>query len=693
MKRFSSLLLVCLLIILTACTEAPTSEQTLQESLELELDRISTLIPHELSQNILLPSASETFEVVYILEGAVLDTRIVLHRLTPVNETLTLKIIVSKDGETSDRIVALVNIGDEDSYNEDVVLLEQVEAEFHRIKALIPLTYEESFALPTSEEMFVVNYYMMGDLLTDFTVPFFQLKTDQEIVIEIHLEIDEISFIESIVITQIGDLEKYNQLIHEYEFSYIIDQVGWLLPSRFNSNVTLPLVDDVSIVYSVDCTIIERGRVVYTFPDEDQNCSIEAIITYNDETRTADYPFVMSSFDNLPRIPQMHINTVGDAEITSNEIYTNAHMTVYNVPGLDNENLYNVPLEIRLRGNSTLYMPKKSYKIKFNEKQELFGDYSERRWVLLANHVDQSLVRDYVAFKLADKISDEFAPCYHFVDVYVNGEYQGNYLLTDQVEVSNDRIDVEENTSDIDTGYLVEYDIGLYRIGLEESGENYFLIDGIPFVIKSPEHTDEHYVDEQKDYIEEYFNLVLQTLKNYDDYTELIDEATFIDWFIVNEIFKNVDSGYSSVYFHMDKGGKLKMGPVWDFDISSGVPGYVSEELRGPTGWWTPRADKNVFFYYLMQYPEFRQSLKDRWNELYDPVILSALDDVFIGADSITHSRYNNFEKWDIIGVDWNWYTSPEVYDIKTYDGQVWFLYDFLEVRIEWMNQEINNLD
>jgi uncharacterized protein YfbU (UPF0304 family) len=94
-----------------------------------------------------------------------------------------------------------------------------------------------------------------------------------------------------------------------------------------------------------------------------------------------------------------------------------------------------------------------------------------------------------------------------------------------------------------------------------------------------------------------------------------------------------------------------------------------------------------------MQYPEFKEHLKERWNELYDKEILGVLDSVFKGADSMTYSRYMNFQKWDIIGTNYDWYTAPEIYELKTYDEQVWFLYDYLDIRIAWLNQAINDLD
>ena len=210
-------------------------------------------------------------------------------------------------------------------------------------------------------------------------------------------------------------------------------------------------------------------------------------------------------------------------------------------------------------------------------------------------------------------------------------------------------------------------------------------------MIKSPQEEDQHYSITQKEYINDYFNNLFYTLINGEDYNALIDEASFIDWFIVNEVFKNVDSGYSSVYYYKDKGGKLFMGPVWDFDLSTGNPGHLQDELRGPEGWYTSRSDKNQIFELLMMYPSFRENLKIRWNEMYESSIITLLDEVFVISDSITYSRVQNFQLWDVIGTNEDWYTAPEILEIETYDEQVWFLHDYLKTRIRWLHLEINN--
>jgi hypothetical protein len=108
--------------------------------------------------------------------------------------------------------------------------------------------------------------------------------------------------------------------------------------------------------------------------------------------------------------------------------------------------------------------------------------------------------------------------------------------------------------------------------------------------------------------------------------------------------------------------------------------------LRIPEGWYTSLEFKNIFFHYLMKYPSFRANLKARWNEIYESNILSLLDQIYPTSDSIAKSRYLNFNKWDIIGKNWDWYTAQEVYDAKTYEDQMWFLYYYLDTRIHLLN-------
>ncbi len=666
-------LLLMLVLVFSSCTTENPSDLVRDEFI-----RLSELIPLEYDSDLELPRTRDSFELEYYIDDVLIEDYIVEYELLPENTEYLLKLVITYENVQESYYVRINQKGNQNL----------IEDEIARILYLIPNEFESNLTLPQARSGFEVVYSIDGVIIENNEIIYELLTEDKNITIALTVFYKEYSDDSEIVVKQIVNEELYYDMM----FASLLHDISNLIPSSLVSNTSLPEVSNetADIVYSSDCTNIVRNRIVYNHPLITTQCNLVVTATFSDKTREDSIPFYMTALNDLPKIPAIYITTVDNQAITTKEEYVPGTLTLV----IEGESSYSeiddAVLGIKLRGNSTLFMPKKAFKINFEEKQSLLSDYAEKKWVLLANHVDQTLLRDYLAFSMASKLDMDFVPSYTFVDLYINGEYLGNYLLTDQIEVTNDRVNIEEKTSDIDTGFLVEYDIGLYREGLENSDENYFLIDGIPFVIKSPDFEDEHYIEDQKVFIEDYFNTVLDTLRNGGDYSGLIDEATFIDWFIVNEVFKNVDSGYSSVYFHKDKEGLLKMGPVWDFDISSGVPGYVSPEERGPTGWWTARGDKNVFFYYLMSYPSFRENLKARWNEVYDNSIEVVLQETLYAADLITQSSYNNFELWDIIGKEEEWFTSPEILAIQTYDEQVWFLYDYLKIRIEWLNTEIN---
>ncbi|QMS84450.1 CotH kinase family protein [Candidatus Xianfuyuplasma coldseepsis] len=562
------------------------------------------------------------------------------------------------------------------------------EEEFNRIRELLPQQYSTNLSLPESsrEDVFVV-YSIDGVMVEDNRLLY--TNPDVDTTIELTLSITHANQVRQYTIDIIEVSEANRDL--NVVFDIIFDTIDAKIPSRVTANLAVPQVYsvDADIDYLIDCTDIVRNRIVYTFPDQNETCSLTAIVTYDGVTRMQVFTVTMSGISSLPQIPTVYITTENNDDIWSKDIYTKATMSVDYHGMYDGDAITNAGIQIRLRGNSTMFMPKRPYKIKFDEKTAFFADYKEYDWTLLSNHADQSLVRNASAFWMADQLGMAFVPNYTFVDVYINDEYQGNYLVSDHVEVTNDRVDIEEHSANIDTGYLIEYDYKIFDY--PEGTYNSFLVDNIPFSLKSPDWDEDVYSNAQKTYIDNYMTNLLDTLQNQEDYSDLIDEASFIDWFIVNEIFKNVDVGYSSVYYYKDAGEKLKMGPVWDFDLSSGVPGYLHE--RGPTGWYTPNWNKNRFFHYLMQYPEFQSALKERWNEVKDTAIDGVLDQIFVFADHMTYSRHKNFLLYSVIGNEDEWWTAPEILAIDTYDGQLWFLYDYLETRIAWLDTEINNFD
>lgn len=571
-----------------------------------------------------------------------------------------------------------------------------IQEEFLHMDQVVPEAIIGDYILPPlNNNDITVYYYIDNDPIINSTITYIPHELDFEVTLTVILEIGDYSESKDYSVVMLRDLELYEEYMHEQAFVLISEQIDNELPDTIESDFTLPVInyEGATVTYTVGTSRIFNGRFIFPFPMSATPLILTSTVSYEGESRQYYYSILMKGINQLSLIPTIYITTANNTEITSKEDYIQATYTMVTYDDNLNPNvvMQNVPIQIRLRGNSTLWMPKKSFRIKFSEKQSLLFDYEEKDWVLLANFSDQTLIRNYLAYNFAASLNMEFSPSAAFVDVYLNGSYIGNYTLSDQVEVSNDRVDIEEDSSEMDTGYLLEMDMRQFEYPEGTEGVDWFVVYDVPYVIKSPKTDGEFYNHDQFLYIRSYITLVQNKLRNHEDYTTVIDEASFIDWFIVEELFKNVDSGYSSVYMYKDKGGLLKMGPVWDFDLSTSNPGHLDSSLRGPEGWYTSLPYKNAWYYFLMQNDMFKEALKERWNEIYDHQIQDLINNVYPAADSIAKSQHQNFIRWDIIGSNYEWYTSIEVYNAKTYEEQVKIVYDYLYIRSIWMNTEINN--
>ncbi len=343
-------------------------------------------------------------------------------------------------------------------------------------------------------------------------------------------------------------------------------------------------------------------------------------------------------------------------------------------------------MEMRGRGNSTWGMPKKPYRIKLDKKAEILGMAAAKKWVLLANFTDKTILRNALAFELGARFEVPFTPKSRFVEVILNGEYLGNYLLTDQVEVGENRVNIPELSqaspaSDISGGYLLEVDARL--------GEPYWFITkkGVAITIKSPEEITE----DQLNYISSYLQATEDAMfsEKFTDasegYNKYIDVESFINWYLVNELTRNNDADFfSSVYMYKDRGGKLTLGPIWDFDIAFGNVNYNGN--NAPQGWWV---NNSVWISRLMEDPIFRKKVQVRWNMLKATKINSIFDFINQQAAYLKLSQKQNFNKWDVL---YN-YTWPNAVVLGSYDNEVQYMKEWLAKRIAWMDDEFKKMD
>ncbi|MEI6132121.1 MAG: CotH kinase family protein [Bacillota bacterium] len=404
--------------------------------------------------------------------------------------------------------------------------------------------------------------------------------------------------------------------------------------------------------------------------------------------------YVVTASSIKTGVPSLIINTDDNKDIVSTDIFSYGSVEIkggtadYSMP------LKETLMGIHGRGNSSWgSMDKKSYKMKLNTSKSILGMPSNRDWVLIANYSDKSLMRNYLAYTFASGLVNlDFTPRMKFVNMFLNGRFNGSYLIGDSVEISKSRVNVT-TTPGPNTGFLVEV-----NQRMTQDWYNPDLL--IPFIRTSQgyvmEYTDPGYdklTADQMTAISSYIQTAENAIKTNKpaNYDSLIDYKSFNDWFIVEELFKNLDSGFfASCFMHKDVGGKLKMGPVWDFDSSLG--NHDDTYFNSPTGWTWSGAN----WLYSVARDNVNTSstgtglarLKARWKEIK----ATKIDTMFTLIDKTTEmirpSFKENFDLWKIQGT-YVWPNSPEIAAATTLDQQVTILKTWLATRIAWMNSQL----
>lgn len=309
-------------------------------------------------------------------------------------------------------------------------------------------------------------------------------------------------------------------------------------------------------------------------------------------------------------LPCIYIETM-DGKLPKNKVdYVNCSFAITNTA--DEDDSFSVEMKeaygdedsvgIRLRGNTTMRYKKKPYRIKFDKKKSLFGSKKNKNWVLLADYLDPSDMRNYTAHTLARKYEGlDFVVSTHHVVLSLNGEFKGVYLLTDQVDEKEGRTNVEcdfDAEKDVDFPFLIEMSQDAKKGNVE--GVDYFSVDGYqPVEIKYPEADERDSNGVVYNYIVGYMKAVCALLDNGNKPIEvnfrgksetvtladLVDEDSLIDYLLVNEIIGNADSVWKSINMHKSQNGKLVFGPVWDFDCAAipkwkGRPSQAKNDLN-----------------------------------------------------------------------------------------------------------------
>ena len=357
--------------------------------------------------------------------------------------------------------------------------------------------------------------------------------------------------------------------------------------------------------------------------------------------------------DKNSSLPSIYINTADEAPIVSRDEYIGATVTVSGTLDDTRFGFEGKETEVRCRGNYTYTdTDKKSYRLKFTEKVNLFGQGwgPAKSWVLLANHCDKSLLRNHLAFTAGRLLENiEYCTSSSFVKLYVNNEYYGIYQVAEQHNINDYRVSIAEDPNKIDTDYLIERDSYADKDG--EEGISYFRINRTKYNIKS-DYLDSSLADDKCEFLRRYFESTHEAIKggNKTEVSRYIDLDSFIDTFILQALVKNTDVGYSSFFMVKKAGGKLYFTCPWDFDLSLGNDerldkGQVETLYVGEK---TDMGQQHEWFYLLMNERWFCDMLLKRWNEvkttLYDAMLYEI--DRFLVA--FNDDMSTNFDVWKV---------------------------------------------
>lgn len=381
-------------------------------------------------------------------------------------------------------------------------------------------------------------------------------------------------------------------------------------------------------------------------------------------------------------IAKVLIYTENNASIPSTKEKVNCDIYIVDKDGGEYGTVYGTGCTVNVRGNSTSSAYKKPYNIKFPSKTDVLGMGANKKWSLLANCYDKTLLRNAVVMDFARELGVPYTPDYRYVDVYVNDELCGSYVLIDSVEVSSTRVDIDLSNNE----YLLELDYN------PEDADCYYFYSGIndiKFAVNEPEIAD--LSDTQMTYVNDLVYNAESALDSgdFDEVSAYFDIESMARFYLTLEFFRNIDVATSSTRFHI-KGDKIYGGPVWDFDLSSG--NYNADYYGSSTLEQRFHATKMKWFKLLVQYPEFQSRVNELFLEMQDTIVNLYTDnilglnkiDTMINTYSASFSRNHNEAGWAPNRV---YHSSMQLERTPdaTYEENVEFYRNWLLERNEWL--------
>ena len=480
---------------------------------------------------------------------------------------------------------------------------------------------------------------------------------------------------------------------------FIITQVGWNPMSSTTAGLGLfEGANSPDFMDALPLYMHDGASEANTMNYADVNCSRGfRYVRYRKSDKKAEYRIAELAFAGiagegddshlaqLTNLPTVVIHTQDDVAPYDKEHEITCLVTIISKDGSD---VLTDTATIRERGNASRSFPKKPYRIKFANKHKVLGSKANaKKWTLINNYGDKTLMRNQLAFELSRRFGMPYTPFCAYVDVVLNGDYKGCYQLCDQIEVRKNRVDIEEMTPEDNSGealtggYLIEAD----AYAGDEPEQGMFYSDYWTGVtIKSPQ--DDEITPEQHEYIRAHYSAMEADWKSY------LDLNTFLRHFLVGEVSGNTDTYWSMYMYKHRSNDTMYVGPVWDFDLAfendnrtypiSSLTDYIYRTCGSTTGYLKTLVDNIV-----VRNISAKNQLKAIWAEIRkagftEESFIAYIDEQ---AQLLDQSQRLNFMRWPVL----NEYVHQNPTTYGSYEGEVENVRNYINYRIEWMDNKL----
>ena len=473
----------------------------------------------------------------------------------------------------------------------------------------------------------------------------------------------------------------------QYTVEIALKDTGVLSAFRFlkknNAFLTADVSSSIGEERIIPLVTFSQSELIPTFTTNAVKVLVDEVeqksgMTKNDFSSPVVYQFIMRNGETfqytvkaeflLSAIPELTITTTDPsiAEIPSKDYYLEGTLAVNGRGGYED---YTGKTEVKGRGNSTWGYPKKPYRLKLNKKAEICGLGKAKNYVLLANHLDPTLMLNSVAFKIGRLLELPFTNHAIPVDVVLNGIYKGSYLLTEQIEVKENRVDLDENNS-------VMWELDSYWDDEPKFKSTAF---NLPVMVKDPDLTTEQFEYWKKDFNAFTTQFAKEPLEG-NSYVDMIDIESVAKFLITFNLVHNMEINHpKSVFLHKEGNGKYVMGPIWDFDWAYDYEGTSNHFGRYNTPLFSSSMNGvgTAFFQRFLQDSRVKAIYKRTWQDFKNNKLDALLQYVDDYAVMLKPSVERNSELWE---------------NTRSFDTKVKELKTWLRNRADYIDSEVSKL-